>query len=383
MRNSMNYSGSVSPVRNTPLYGSTATSSVLPTSARPSRHLHSSLLHTPTHRSSHSSMTAPSGESNAPVLLSLLDTHASSMSGRFGEWRNNSGSGRYTVGNRSDEETSSVVDLEQVTAEAEAAALTRSRAELCDTITDLRTRARMLRSTILCEREDVAMLQEGMKETYEAAEKEGESITNQLMRRVAIVRRQKMQLEARLRREEVLKAEQAQKLMDLKTSSLNLERRLKREEEVTLASMNEQLMNLQTQRQHLENYLSENSSVQQLQEFVDYLQAQSTGCSGNLHHSSRRASLTSYAGSPHTPKPGGAESMAQSTTDAVPRHLRVDSGDQQEILQYLRREVAVVEAIQREAREQGERYIEKRNELERRIKEAECRQESRDSPFTL
>ncbi|AAZ13146.1 uncharacterized protein TEOVI_000787100 [Trypanosoma equiperdum] len=382
MRASMNCSGSISPVRNPSLLGTISNSaSAVPTSARPSRHLHSSLLHTPTRRSAHSSMTGTSVETGAPILLSLLDIHTLPLSGRRGERRNNCGSGRQTGGTRSDEETSSLVDFEHMTAEAEAAALTMSRAELCDAVLDLRTRIRKLRSTIIREREDVAKLHEGMRETYKAAEREGESITNQLMRRVDKVRRQKAQLEVRLHREEALKSEQAQKLMDLKASSLSLERRLQREEEVTLASMNEQLVRLQSQRQHLDSLLSEHSSLQQMQEFVDRLQTQSTSCGGSFRHSLVHSSADAGTGPcvdsslVTTPDITGSSAVSSVGTHSQ-LHRRVDSGDHQEILQYLRHEVSVVEAIQREAYEQGERYIEKRNELERRIMRAEAERES-------
>ncbi|KAH8608123.1 hypothetical protein ERJ75_001319300 [Trypanosoma vivax] len=350
-----------------------------PCSARNSIQLHSSLLHSPPQRLRRFVSSPPS--------ISLIDSHGVPYSGRV---RTNSSSPRALGVSRSDEEAFPAFSLDAVAAEAEAKANKMSPEELRSAILDLRTRIRMQRNTILREREDVEKLQEGMRETYVVAEKEGESITNQLMRRVAKVRHQKGLLEARLRKEEKLKEEQEKKLLDLKSSSISLEMRLRREEEEILASMSEQLRQLQEQRKNLESLLLRHSSLQQLQEFVNHLQIQSTvsdvgsgvaegdgfgplsAGNGALQFAPTATATTGSC--PGFPVAGGAEGVVTEVTDIStirPPQCLSESVHSHEMLQYLRREVAVVEAIQRDAVERGERYIERRHKIERRISQAE------------
>ncbi|ESS64301.1 hypothetical protein TCDM_07675 [Trypanosoma cruzi Dm28c] len=240
-----------------------------------------------------------------------------------------------------------------------------SREELESAVRELETENLMLKSAVLRAREELTKQREGLRETYEAAEKEGESIANHLTRRVNAVREQKARLETQLHKEEAMKEEQEQKLLKLKLSSSKLSKCVQREEEETLTALTNRLQQLQTQRQNFENLLLEqSSSLQQLQELVDSFQTQ-TRCNEGL-----RVSHEGCSEADRDSNSVAADAIAPAEQHADP------ASDPQEMLQYLKQEVAFVEGLQREAFERGERYKLRRQELEQRISHAECERRS-------
>ncbi|RNF08194.1 hypothetical protein TraAM80_03050 [Trypanosoma rangeli] len=336
--------------------------------------LRGSLLRSPPGRSHHlvhSFASTSGGKGGVSPPLGPSDAYpTSSPCGLFERLH----SSRRGLGTRGEEEAPPMLDLDGVANEAEATAQTMPRGELENAVKELDMENLMLKSVVLRGREELIKLQDGMRETYETAEKEGENIANHLTRRLNAVQHKKAQLEARLHREEAMKAEQEQKLLDLKLSSFNLSKRVQHEEEETLAALTHRLQQLQTQRQDFESLLSEqSSSLQQLQELVEGLQTQT----GSGHVPLKPPEGAVEAGGDTTP------SNAEDMTSAEQLSLQTGTlehadpaSDPQEMLQVLKQEVAFVEKLQHDAFERGERYRLKQKELEERISHAEHQRRS-------
>ncbi|EKF27056.1 hypothetical protein MOQ_009230 [Trypanosoma cruzi marinkellei] len=374
-------SGNTAPVSQLPIF-SRSNSSVGPGvgghSARPSVHLRCSLLRTPPPRHNRSSPlgtaafagTGGGGDSATSPSFAPSENYPFPSSGRRLERLH---SGRRGPGQHS-EEMLPYLDLDSVASEAETAANAMSREELESAVKELETENLMLKSAVLRAREELTKQREGLRETYEAAEKEGESIANHLTRRVNAVREQKSRLEAQLHKEEAMKAEQEQKLFKLKLSSSKLSKCVKREEEETLTTLTNRLQQLQTQRQNFENLLLEqSSSLQQLQELVDGFQTQTKSNEGlrMSHEGCSEADGDSNSVAADAMVPAEQHSFRSETTEHSD-----PASDPQEMLQYLKHEVAFVEGLQREAFERGERYKLRRQELEQRISHAESERRS-------
>ncbi|KAF8287448.1 hypothetical protein TcBrA4_0020210 [Trypanosoma cruzi] len=364
-------SGGTAPVSQLPIFSRSNSSAGLGVgghSARPSVHLRCSLLRTPPPRHHHVSplgtaavASAGGGDGTRSPSLAPSETYPFPSSGRRFERLH---SGRRGPGKQS-EEILPYLDLDSVASEAETAANAMSREELESAVRELETENLMLKSAVLRAREELTKQREGLRETYEAAEKEGESIANHLTRRVNAVREQKARLETQLHKEEAMKEEQEQKLLKLKLSSSKLSKCVQREEEETLTALTNRLQQLQTQRQNFENLLLEqSSSLQQLQELVDSFQTQ-TRCNEGL-----RVSHEGCSEADRDSNSVAADAIAPAEQHADP------ASDPQEMLQYLKQEVAFVEGLQREAFERGERYKLRRQELEQRISHAECERRS-------
>lgn len=334
-------------------------------SARISAHLRSSLMRTPSERRANILTSTRGGggkgggdggdELFSPPVLALDLTNLSHSGGahhRLHSARHGPGHAR-----RGEKETAHVsFDLDSASSEVRMAAEAMSREELENAVKALLAENRMLLNTVLLDRKSLAMLQEGMRETYEAVEKEGESIANHLTRRMDTVRRQKAELEARLRNEEKMKAEQEQKLVDLRRSCAELTDCLRREEQL-MKLLPDRLQEVQNQRQFVENILSEqSSSLQQLQELVDNLQPHGNG--GNSHISSSAA----LSGA-------GVDSLSSLSSSKVAENIDLAS-EPQEMLQYLKQQLSVVEALQQEACKRAEMYKSEREELEQQICQA-------------
>ncbi|RNF15353.1 uncharacterized protein Tco025E_05594 [Trypanosoma conorhini] len=363
--------GSLAPVNQPRLFSRSSSSGGLGAGANLSRNcfpLRSSLMRTPPsrpHHPSYSFASAGGGEGRLSPHPAPFDAYPIPPSGGVLERLHSS---RRGFGSRS-EDSLPVLDLESVASEAAAAAHAMPRGELEVAVKELDTENLMLQRTVLRSREELARLQDGMRETYETAEKEGESIVNHLTRRLNAVQHKKEQLEAQLRSEEARKAEQEQKLLTLKLSSYKLSRRVQHEEEEALKKLTDQLQQLQVQRQGLESLLSEqSSSLQQLQELVEGLQT-STGCSPDpsLAHA---GGAEAGGGAKPTSVEAAASGEQISSQSGTGEHADPAS-DPQEMLQYLKHEVSFVERLQRDAFERGERYRLRRLELEQRISCAE------------
>ncbi|RNC50689.1 hypothetical protein TcCL_ESM12257, partial [Trypanosoma cruzi] len=378
-------SGGTAPVSQLPIFSRSNSSAGLGVgghSARPSVHLRCSLLRTPPPRHHHVSPLGTAavasagggggggGDGTTSPSLAPSEAYPFPSSGRRFERLH---SGRRGLGNHS-EEMLPYLDLDSVASEAETAANAMSREELESAVKELETENLMLKSAVLRAREELTKQREGLRETYEAAEKEGESIANHLTRRVNAVREQKARLETQLHKEEAMKAEQEQKLLKLKLSSSKLSKCVQREEEETLTALTNRLQQLQTQRQNFENLLLEqSSSLQQLQELVDSLQTQ-TRCNEGLrvsHEGCSEADGDSNSAAADAIAPAEQHSFRSETAEHAD-----PASDPQEMLQYLKHEVAFVEGLQREAFERGERYKLRRQELEQRISHAECERRS-------
>ncbi|KAF5223802.1 hypothetical protein ECC02_002986 [Trypanosoma cruzi] len=376
-------SGGTAPVSQLPIFSRSNSSAGLGVgghSARPSVHLRCSLLRTPPPRHHHVSPLGTAavasagggggGDGTTSPSLAPSEAYPFPSSGRRFERLH---SGRRGLGNHS-EEMLPYLDLDSVASEAETAANAMSREELESAVKELETENLMLKSAVLRAREELTKQREGLRETYEAAEKEGESIANHLTRRVNAVREQKARLETQLHKEEAMKAEQEQKLLKLKLSSSKLSKCVQREEEETLTALTNRLQQLQTQRQNFENLLLEqSSSLQQLQELADSLQTQ-TRCNEGLrvsHEGCSEADGDSNSAAADAIAPAEQHSFRSETAEHAD-----PASDPQEMLQYLKHEVAFVEGLQREAFERGERYKLRRQELEQRISHAECERRS-------
>ncbi|KAF8299712.1 hypothetical protein TcYC6_0062940 [Trypanosoma cruzi] len=378
-------SGGTAPVSQLPIFSRSNSSAGLGVgghSARPSVHLRCSLLRTPPPRHHHVSPLGTAavasagggggggGDGTTSPSLAPSEAYPFPSSGRRFERLQ---SGRRGLGNHS-EEMLPYLDLDSVASEAETAANAMSREELESAVKELETENLMLKSAVLRAREELTKQREGLRETYEAAEKEGESIANHLTRRVNAVREQKARLETQLHKEEAMKAEQEQKLLKLKLSSSKLSKCVQREEEETLTALTNRLQQLQTQRQNFENLLLEqSSSLQQLQELADSLQTQ-TRCNEGLrvsHEGCSEADGDSNSAAADAIAPAEQHSFRSETAEHAD-----PASDPQEMLQYLKHEVAFVEGLQREAFERGERYKLRRQELEQRISHAECERRS-------
>ncbi|ESL09547.1 hypothetical protein TRSC58_02730 [Trypanosoma rangeli SC58] len=336
--------------------------------------LRGSLLRSPpgrSHHLSHSFASTGGGKGGVSPRVGPCDAYPTpSPCGLFERLH----SSRRGFGARGEEEAPPMLDLDGVVNEAEATAQTMPRGELENAVKELDMENLMLKSVVLRGREELVKLQDGMRETYETAEKEGENIANHLTRRLNAVQHKKAQLEARLHREEAMKAEQEQKLLDLKLSSFNLSKRVQHEEEETLAALTQRLQQLQMQRQGFESLLSEqSSSLQQLQELVEGLQIQTGSGHVPLKPSEKAAEVGGDSRPTNTEHMTPAEQLSFQT--GTLEHADPAS-DPQEMLQVLKQEVAFVEKLQHDAFERGERYRLKQKELEQRIFHAERQRRS-------
>lgn len=263
---------------------------------------------------------------------------------------------------------------------------TDARAALLAKLEEQQERNRHLRARMELQEAKRAELQLHVRETVVVAEQEEEAITNNLLRRLDSLHRERTTLATQLTDEERVKQEQESKLSQLKKNRSAIEGQLRSEETVIRERLERQLRSLQSQRQFIvEKTKEEATTLKQLRDCVERLQQEACSLnpssplspppplapllySDDSELGGSKSLLTAAADGSGLAATGGS---GGSTTKSPHSHSRGGVVNDPSMMHCLESEIAVVEALRDEAVQRAATNQQRVAELEQQIAAAE------------
>lgn len=299
--------------------------------------------------------------------------------------------------------------------EGKAAAM--DRATLEAQVGELRQSNLVLCTTVLRDRQSLVALQDGLGESYAAAESRKEQMTNALLRRLERVKRIRSEKAELLRAAEQEKVAKEAKLRSTVQSIELLSLHLSNEEQVIGTRLQRGIDKLRSQRDELERVRAEQSySLQQLRDGVQEMALVVNGGNGGAALAERpaaaaaaeveaeaEATATTTTAAAHsvvplaTPPPPPPQQQQQqqpelvvqqhfepgvggeATTQPPPMNTAEVAGDLAQMVDFLEREILAVETLRGEAMAQAEQYTLKKERLERHLRREEAALDSQQS----